>query len=91
MKTLLLILVGLSLIALVGFVILGVLSRSGEPLGLAEGRLAPCPQKPNCVCSEFEDKTHFIQPIIIPNTSKRPLLPTLKAVIQDMQGTLEGA
>ncbi|MGB0204976.1 MAG: DUF1499 domain-containing protein [Neptuniibacter sp.] len=32
-------------------------------LGLENGQLQPCPSSPNCVCSQVEDKAHFIEPI----------------------------
>jgi len=40
------------------------LSRAGHAPGLANGKLAKCPAKPNCVCSEYKnDHAHYIQPI----------------------------
>ncbi|MCW8891197.1 MAG: DUF1499 domain-containing protein [Sedimenticola sp.] len=88
MKTVILIIAGLAVAALVGFMVLGILSRSGEPIGLVEGKLAPCPEKPNCVCSEFDDLAHFTQPITFSSSSIEELLPVLKAIIQDMDGAL---
>ena len=42
----------------------GKLSQEGQPFGLIDGKLAPCPDKPNCVNSEFTDDTdHFIEPL----------------------------
>lgn len=41
---------------------------SGKPpasLGLHEGRLAPCPGRPNCVSSQAEDEAHRVAPLII--------------------------
>ena len=32
-------------------------------LGLENGQLQPCPSSPNCVCSQVEDKAHFVEPI----------------------------
>lgn len=31
--------------------------------GLVDNRLRPCPDSPNCVCSEFADKRAFIPPL----------------------------
>jgi uncharacterized protein (DUF1499 family) len=31
-------------------------------LGITQGKLAPCPGKPNCVCSDAEDSGHKIDP-----------------------------
>lgn len=35
--------------------------------GLDEGKLHPCPDSPNCVCSEFSDDSHSIEPIAFNN------------------------
>lgn len=35
-----------------GFFVLGQVSQNGLAAGLVEGRLAPCPDTPNCVSSE---------------------------------------
>jgi uncharacterized protein (DUF1499 family) len=54
----------LSALVLVRFAMLGHGSRSGEAPALVSGALAPCPDKPNCVCSEFgEDAAHHIEPL----------------------------
>lgn len=37
---------------LLGLLVLALMSRQGQPPGLVDGRLAPCPASPNCVCSE---------------------------------------
>lgn len=41
------------------------LSKRPANLGVAAGRLAPCPDSPNCVSSQTDpaDRTHFIQPL----------------------------
>jgi uncharacterized protein (DUF1499 family) len=57
-KTVLLLLCALLLAAAVG---LSLSSRRAPALGLIEGRLRPCPDKPNCVCSEGgRDEEHAI-------------------------------
>lgn len=30
---------------------------------LPDGKLQPCPNSPNCVCSEHEDREHWIEPL----------------------------
>ena len=42
----------LALGGVVGFFFLGQSSQSGTAPGLADGRLSPCPEAPNCVSSE---------------------------------------
>lgn len=50
--------------AVVRFAVLGHGSRMGEAPGLVSGALAACPDKPNCVCSEFgEDAAHYVEPL----------------------------
>ena len=36
-----------------------------EPAGLIDGKLRPCPNSPNCVCSEFTEVEHAIEPLVI--------------------------
>jgi uncharacterized protein (DUF1499 family) len=71
------------------FVILGIISRSVQAPGLAEGKLAKCPDQPNCVCSEQKDDVkHYIDPIIISQNITFDTLPVLKNIILDMGGTI---
>ena len=63
MKVLLFILVGLVLLVAAGGAFLSWRSQSGSAIGLVDGALAPCPQSPNCVCSEpTTPDTHSINP-----------------------------
>lgn len=43
--------------------ILSLLSRGGSPAGKQDGRLYPCPESPNCVCSEYPHKDAFVEPL----------------------------
>ena len=43
---------GLAVLGAAGFFVLGLVSQNGEAPGLTDGRLAPCPDSPNCVSSE---------------------------------------
>jgi len=58
------IVVGLGLAAVAGSV---VVSWRRPELGLLDGRLRPCPETPNCVCSEQRptDAGQFIEPLSI--------------------------
>lgn len=51
-KALLLLLPTLALAVPAALLVLARASRSPVPVGLTEGRLRPCPPRPNCVCSE---------------------------------------
>jgi uncharacterized protein (DUF1499 family) len=42
-------------------VVLSLLSRKPPDTGILGGRLRPCPPRPNCVCSEYEGLTSFIE------------------------------
>jgi uncharacterized protein (DUF1499 family) len=54
----------LAAVVLVRFAMLGHGSKSGQAPGLLSGTLSPCPDKPNCVCSEFgEAAAHYIAPL----------------------------
>jgi uncharacterized protein (DUF1499 family) len=56
----------LLLSALAPVIVLGTLSatsRKPANLGVVNGRLAPCPETPNCVCTQDTDAEHRIEPI----------------------------
>ena len=46
---------------------LSCMSERPENLGLKDGRLSNCPDKPNCVCSFQSDDKHFIEPLSYKN------------------------
>jgi uncharacterized protein (DUF1499 family) len=54
---------------LIPFLIIGLMILSGcqktvaETIGLKDGRLRPCPDKPNCVCSQDTAEGHRIEPL----------------------------
>jgi uncharacterized protein (DUF1499 family) len=43
--------------------LLSVLARRPDNLGARDGKLAPCPGSPNCVCSQAEDAAHHVEPL----------------------------
>jgi uncharacterized protein (DUF1499 family) len=43
--------------------LLSALARRPGNLGVRNGRLAPCPASPNCVCSQDDDPAHHVEPI----------------------------
>ena len=70
MKTVLLLIVGLLTIGAVAYVVMAIKSqKTPERLASKQGvahTLAPCPDSPNCVCSEehtVSSEKHFIAPI----------------------------
>jgi len=55
-------------------------------IGLNDGRLAPCPDRPNCVISQGGDKRHHIDPIVYKG-EKSAAVETIQQVVQKMAGT----
>lgn len=51
------------LLPIVGLATLSLLARRPTNLGVVDGKLAPCPDTPNCVSTEAADKEHHIEPI----------------------------
>lgn len=64
---------------------LGVFSgRRPEGLGVKAGRLAPCPDSPNCVSTQAVDAEHWIDPIpyaISSPEAKERLLRVIRAML----------
>ncbi|MEM1401843.1 MAG: DUF1499 domain-containing protein [Pseudomonadota bacterium] len=52
MKTALIVVGVLAILAVIAFFFLGQKSQSGSALGLVNGKLADCPSSPNCASSE---------------------------------------
>ena len=71
---------------------LGQKSGSGRAAGLVDGKLSACPDKPNCVCSEYpDDISHAIEPIAIGDISGADALKKLKNIIQAQGGKISTA
>jgi uncharacterized protein (DUF1499 family) len=63
---------------------LGCTGSRPARLGVTNGKLIPCPETPNCVCSQYADQTHHIEPLIYKGSTdeaRRRLL----GVIQGMK------
>jgi len=46
-----------------GLAILSSLAKRPSHLGVVDGRLAPCPDSPNCVSTQATDREHRIEPL----------------------------
>lgn len=57
--------------------------RSSKDLGVRDGRLAPCPESPNCVCSEGGPDRSRIEPLPL-TTSVETATRTLRIVLESM-------
>lgn len=77
----------LTAVVLVRLAMLGQGSKSGQAPGLVSGSLAPCPDKPNCVCSEFgEDAAHYITPLDYSGVSAEKAFSELVEIIEELGG-----
>ena len=50
--------------------LLSLTSSSPEDLGVRDGRLAKCPDSPNCVSTQAEDRDHWIAPLTVQKDSQ---------------------
>lgn len=55
-------------------------------IGVQAGKLAPCPNSPNCVSSQSQDALHKIEPLTYNSTSAEAMA-TLKKVIESQERT----
>jgi uncharacterized protein (DUF1499 family) len=77
----------LTVAVLVRFAMLGHGSKSGQAPGLLSGSLAPCPDKPNCVCSEFGDAAvHYIAPLDYAGTPPEQAWGDVLQIIKELGG-----
>jgi uncharacterized protein (DUF1499 family) len=81
--------IGVGLAAAAITALLAILARvvkSPANLGVTEGKLAPCPNSPNCVSSQSQDPRHQMDPI--PYTSSpAEAKATLLQIIRSMERT----
>ena len=70
--------------------IMAWLSESGPLPRDKNSILAPCPDKPNCVCSEYkEDIQHFIAPLTISSKKLPRAMEYIKISIQSLGGQIQ--
>lgn len=80
-------LVATSAAVMVVFLGMGMYSEAGSPAGLGNGRLAPCPNKPNCVSSESSPgDDHAIAAIAITPTMGDDPMGKVKEVVELLGG-----
>ncbi len=89
LKTLVIIISAIPLVIAGYLFIQGMISKSGKPVGIVDGRLAPCPDKPNCVCSEFlKNERHYFEPLNIIAGKEDDAWQQLQAIIGDQGGKI---
>lgn len=80
----------LLVVALIALFVLGKVSESGQAPGIVDGRLTRCPEKPNCVCSEYrKDARHFIDPLKLTVQSAESGAATVRAIIIELGGVIK--
>ena len=78
----------LALIIGLAFVVLALVSRKQPKTGKVDGQLRPCPDRPNCVCSEDAGKPSFIKPVNFSDTPERAWK-DLEEVVGEIGGKIE--
>ena len=90
MKKILLILALFSVAIILLTFAYSLFTRSQSAAGLVDGKLTPCLDSPNCVCSEFPEDTahdHAIEPIQLPEGVDG--MAVMTSVIEDLGGTIQ--
>ena len=63
------------------FAVMSIASRGQKPAGLTpDGRLSPCPDSPNCVCSEYEGDQAAIEPLPFAGSAEAARAGLLEAI-----------
>ncbi len=92
LKVLISIIAALTAVLFIRFAMLGHNSKSGQAPGLASGTLTLCPDKPNCICSEFtDDTTHYIAPLDYSGTPPEKAWTDILQVIKESGGEVSVA
>ncbi len=60
-------------------------SRATADVGVKDGKLLPCPNRPNCVCSQVQDPSHFVKPLTFSTTSEQAFQ-RLRSIVAAMPG-----
>ncbi|MFO0947190.1 MAG: DUF1499 domain-containing protein [Planctomycetota bacterium] len=71
------------LLPVIAFALLSLFSRKPDNLGVKDGKLAPCPNSPNCVSTQASDTEHQIEPFAYKD-SKEETVARLKGVVAAM-------
>jgi uncharacterized protein (DUF1499 family) len=80
----------LIILAIALLFILGKYSQKGQAVGLVDGSLSRCSEKPNCVCSEYaDDKNHYVEPVSDIHNVEKQGIAKLVGTIQEMNGNIE--
>lgn len=65
------------------------LAREKQTMESNNRPLPACPDKPNCINSEYpDDATHYLPPLDFPDSIKEQIMPLAKSIIMDIGGTI---
>jgi uncharacterized protein (DUF1499 family) len=79
----------LAVVAVIALLVMGKMSTRGQAPGLVDGRLSRCPDKPNCVCSEYrEDTAHHIHTLELSEQSAKSVKEKMVATITESGGVI---
>lgn len=74
------------------FFYLGYKSQKGNPPGLHNARLGPCPGKPNCICTEYpDDPTHYTAALRYDKKTPETIVQSIRAAVKETGGQLLNA
>ena len=78
-----------ALVIIIGAVLIvfSIASRKQPELGLHNGQLSPCPETPNCVCSEYQVESAFVEPLTYTATAEQAWA-KIKQVISETGGSV---
>ncbi len=66
-------------------VLINYLSNPPSNLGVMNQQLSPCPDSPNCVCSQCDSPIHFVEPIHFSESSTQAVK-RLSEILSQQQG-----
>jgi len=79
----------LVVVAVIALLVMGKISAKGQAPGLVDGQLTRCPEKPNCVCSEYhEDSAHHIESLEFSEQSAKSGKARIAAIITESGGVI---
>jgi uncharacterized protein (DUF1499 family) len=67
------IVISIAAACIAGMFLLSVMASPPSDLGVRDGRLAKCPDSPNCVSTQAEDRDHWIAPLTVQKDSKNAI------------------
>ena len=87
MKKMYLLILFIAIGLVVFLVVLSIISRKKPSMGLTNGRLRPCSNRPNCVCSEDKDLPSYIKPLSLSGPAENEW-ERAKQAIREMGGKI---